>query len=321
MRVRPARALLLVALAGPLILAPHRAGAQSLERIDAYDVAVRIERSGALRIRETIAYDFGSNRRHGIFRDLPERLQYDDARDHVYPIDVLSVRGSAGTPTGYEIEHEGGTLRIRIGDADRTISGRHTYVIDYRVEGAMNGFPDHDELYWNAIGAQWEVPIERARVGVTAPAPISGVACFAGLSGSTGGCERSTVDGASAAFAQRDLAPYQALTVVVALPKGAVSTPAPILEERWSLPRAFSLTPLTGGLFAFLLVLGLGTFAWLAWTTGRDRRYAAGQIDVLMGAPEGTPEQAVPLFERGGAPVEFAPPEDLRPGQVGTLVD
>ena len=29
----------------------------------------------------------------------------------------------------------------------------------------------------------------------------------------------------------------------------------------------------------------------------------------------------MPLFERGRAPVEFAPPEDLRPGQVGTILD
>ena len=39
-----------------------------------------------------------------------------------------------------------------------------------------------------------------------------------------------------------------------------------------------------------------------------------------MGNPTGD-SQAVPLFERGVAPVEFAPPEDLRPGQVGTIVD
>jgi uncharacterized membrane protein len=31
--------------------------------------------------------------------------------------------------------------------------------------------------------------------------------------------------------------------------------------------------------------------------------------------------QAVPLFEHGVAPVEFAPPGDLRPGQVGTIID
>jgi hypothetical protein len=32
-------------------------------------------------------------------------------------------------------------------------------------------------------------------------------------------------------------------------------------------------------------------------------------------------EQAVPLFEEGIYPVEYAPPDDIRPGQVGTLMD
>jgi Predicted membrane protein (DUF2207) len=100
-----------------------------------------------------------------------------------------------------------------------------------------------------------------------------------------------------------------------------VPAPAPILQERWSLARAFTVTPVTGALFAFLLVLAVGLFVRMAWRTGRDRRFAAGQVDVVMGAPAGTPEQAVPLFESGGAPVEFAPPEDLRPGQIGTLMD
>jgi uncharacterized protein (TIGR04222 family) len=51
-------------------------------------------------------------------------------------------------------------------------------------------------------------------------------------------------------------------------------------------------------------------------------RYRGSQIDQVMGSPDPqAPTQAVPLFEKGTAPVEFAPPEDLRPGQVGTLID
>jgi hypothetical protein len=297
------------------------AGAQTSERITSYDVTIEIEPSGSLRIAERIDYDFGANERHGIYRDIPERLQYDETHDRVYRIDVLAVSASPGTPAEFTEEHEGGTLRIRVGDPQRTITGSHSYAITYRVDGALNGFPDHDELYWNAIGADWDVPIDRARVAVTAPGQIRKTACFAGLSGTTGGCARSSIDGRSAAFAQPDLQPHQALTIVVSLPKGVVAAPRPILEERWSLARAFSVTPGTAAAAIFLLVLTVGLFVRLTWTTGRDRRFDAGAVDVLMGAPEGTAEQAVPLFESGGAPVEFAPPEGLRPGQVGTLLD
>jgi uncharacterized membrane protein YgcG len=304
------------------LVVPRSAAAQTAERIVSYDVAIAIEASGSLGITETIDYDFGSTEHHGIYRDIPERLQYDRTHDRVYPIDVGSVQATGGASAEYTVEHAGGTFRIRIGDPDRTVTGRHTYTIAYRVDGALNGFADHDELYWNAIGADWSVPIDRARVTVTAPAAIRRVACFAGLSGSSGACARSAIEGSTATFTQKDMWPYQAFTVVVALPTGAVRPPpVPILEERWSLTRAFTLTPLTGGIAVLLLVLALGAFGGLAWRTGRDRRFTAGQVDVLMGAPEGTPEQAVPLFERGGAPVEFAPPGDLRPGQVGTLMD
>ena len=316
------RVLLLAAAVTALAGGTRPALAQASERIASYDVAIDIERSGSLAITERIDYDFGSTPHHGIYRDIPSRLHYDDTYDRVYPIHVVSVTASGGASADYTLEDEGGTVRIRIGDPDTTIAGRHIYRIVYRVDGALEAFREHDELYWNAIGDEWRVPIDRASVSVTAPGAIQRVACFAGLSGSNGGCDRSSVDGSRASFAQRGLLPYQALTVVVALPKGSiVPSPAPILEERWSLSLAFSVTPVTGALFVFLLILAVGFFARLAWRTGRDRRYDAGQIDVLMGAPEGTPERTVPLFERGGAPVEFAPPEELRPGQVGTLLD
>ena len=43
-------------------------------------------------------------------------------------------------------------------------------------------------------------------------------------------------------------------------------------------------------------------------------------VDAAFGtSSEG--EEAVPLFERGTHPVEYAPPDSIRPGQVGTLID
>jgi hypothetical protein len=59
-------------------------------------------------------------------------------------------------------------LRVRIGDPDHTISGRETYRIAYRIGHALNGFSDHDELYWNATG-HWPVTIRQATAVVHAP--------------------------------------------------------------------------------------------------------------------------------------------------------
>jgi len=317
------RVLASILLLGGLALAPAGpVGAQGFvfESTPRYDVDITIEPSGSILVTETIVQDFGSNERHGIYRDVPERLRYDETYDRVYPIDVRSVQTSTGTPDDLHTEHVGGFLRIRIGDPDVTITGRHTYEIAYRVQGAMNGFDTHDELYWNAIGAEWQQDVGRSTVTVSGPAPITQVACFAGLYGSTGGCERAEIVGGDAVFSQRSLPAYNALTVVVALPPDTVASTEPILEERWSLGRAFDRTPATiGGSLGLLAVVGAGVGA-LVWKRGRDRRYMGSQIDQVMGSSSGA-EQTVPLFEGGEGPVEFAPPQDLRPGQIGTLID
>lgn len=285
-----------------------------------YAVDIVIEPSGSIVVTEMIEQDFGSTARHGIYRDVPDRLAYDETDDRVYPIDVLSVRTSPGTPDDLHTEQVDGFLRIRIGDPDVTITGVHAYEIVYRVHGAMNGFDTHDELYWNAVGNEWEQDIGRATVRISGPEPIERVACFAGLYGSTGGCDRAEIVDGVAMFAQRDLPAYNALSVVVALPPGTVASTEPILDERWSLDRAFERTPFTVGSSAGLLAAVLAGVGVLAWRRGRDRRYQGSQVDQVLGNAEGL-EQTVPLFEGGEAPVEFAPPEDLRPGQIGTLID
>ena len=305
-----------------IVLATAPAHAQAAERIDRYDVAIVIEDDGSLTVTEKIAYDFASNERHGIIREIPTTLRYDDTYDREYPLTVLSVTATGDASADYTVEHPGGGVTaIKVGDPDRTISGRHTYEIRYRVEGALNGFPDHVELYWNANGNEWDVPIRVAEAAVNGPADIRRVACYAGYQGSTTPCGKSTVDGTAARFAARDLPPSGGVTVVVSLPKGSVPKPVPVLVERWSAARAFALTPATGVASGGLLMLLFGGIAYLLWRTGRDRRWRGGQVDQVMGNPTGE-AQSVPLFEGGAsAPVEFAPPEDLRPGQIGTLLD
>jgi len=313
--------LVLAILVGSALLWARPASAA--EGISSYDVAIDIGANGDLHVVETIAYDFGASEHHGIFRDIPTRVRYDDAYDRVYPLRVDHVTAApAGTPADYTIEDAGaGLTRIKIGDPDRTVTGAHTYTITYTVQGAMNAFPDHDELYWNAIGTEWPTVIDRSTVRVSAPGQITDVACYAGDEGSGLSCDRATARGDRAAFVQGRLFPYEGLTVVVALPKGTVAIQPPILEQRWSLDRAFDASAPKLGAAGALLVVGIGGFGWLAWTRGRDRRYRGSPIDQVMGNPGGE-SQRVPVGEgNDAAPVEFAPPEGILPGQVGVLID
>ena len=166
------------------VVVAHPAAAQSSETIRSYDVDLTVQPNGDLSVVETIVYDFGAEQRHGIYREIPTRLHYDDTYDRVFPLRVDSVSGSPGTPVGYTTEDAGdGKTGIKIGDPDQLITGVHEYAIAYTVQGALNAFPNRDELYWNAIGDEWSVTIQRASVRVSAPGPITGVACFQGQEG------------------------------------------------------------------------------------------------------------------------------------------
>ncbi|HEX2090515.1 MAG TPA: DUF2207 domain-containing protein [Actinomycetota bacterium] len=311
-----------VASLSAVLLQSNVASAQvDTERIRSFHADIRIQENGTIEVVEVIEYDFANLERRGIFRNIPTRLGYDEKRDRIFPIEIRSVTASPGTPDQYDVVEESPTLQLRIGDPDRTITGVHRYTIRYEVERAMNAFSEHYELYWNAVGTDWEVPIERATVRLTAPAPIQRIACFVGPTGSTLPCSDDRFDGRVASFSHTDLNPFEGLTVVAALPvNSVVPRPSPLLEERWNFFRAFSVTRTTVALAGGLLLLLLAWVARVMWVNGRDRRAMGSPIDVSYGSTTGG-EQAVPLLESGDHPVEYGPPDGLRPGQVGTLMD
>ncbi|HTN78046.1 MAG TPA: DUF2207 domain-containing protein, partial [Acidimicrobiales bacterium] len=199
-------------------------------------------------------------------------------------------------------------------------TGQHTYTISYDVAGALNHFDDHDELFWNAIGTEWDVPIEHGEAIVSAPAGITQVACFTGPQGSSLPCTSANVDGSTARFTQDGLGPFEGLTVVAAIPPGVVQpTPAPILDEKLTLQTAFDPAPgkiAAGVIVALAGLLGLGFLL----RRGRDRRFVGSPTDQAFGNVTGA-EEPVPLRGRTSGPVEFEPPDGIRPGQLGTLID
>ncbi|MFI5046418.1 MAG: DUF2207 domain-containing protein [Acidimicrobiia bacterium] len=316
-----------LAVVGTLVAFASPAIAQTSERITKYDTDLTVEADGGLFVRETIGYDFGSTPRHGIIRTIPVRVDYPPKANHdrVYPVDVLGVTATGGASADYEVSEDGNDLRIRVGNPDRTITGAHSYEITYRVRGALNAFDDHDELVWNVVGTDWPVMVESATATVHAPEPITTVNCSSGLYGSFAPCGSAVADGSTATFAapRFGLGPYQGMTVTVGLPKGAVPEPVPLLEERFNLASAFRLTTATTSISGGLLVVLVGGVLALVFFLGRDRRARGGAVDAAFASGEAatTSDERAPLGGEHETPVEFVPPDDLRPGQVGTLVD
>ena len=56
------------------VLAGCSSGDGDGERIRAYDVRVQVDRDGSVAVTETIDYSFADEERHGIVRDIPQRL-------------------------------------------------------------------------------------------------------------------------------------------------------------------------------------------------------------------------------------------------------
>ncbi|MDE3194422.1 MAG: DUF2207 domain-containing protein [Chloroflexota bacterium] len=290
-------AVLLAAVA-VVIGAPARAATDEGWKVDSFAAQYVVRADGVLAVVETVDVDFGAQQKHGIFRNIPVRYRYDDSRDRVYDVAVRSVTAPSGTSWHYETSTQGADLVIKIGDADRTVTGKQSYRIAYEVRGALNGFSDHDELFWNVNG-EWPARTlaATAHVQIERAAPTS-VACYQGPLGSKETCSAAIAGGGADMRTTRLLAPGEQMTVVASFPKGAVPEPRPILEARArEFTQWWDVTPATLGASLLVLVIGLA-LALRSWlVAGRD--------------PRG-PETIVP---------EYEPPEKLRPAEVGLLVD
>jgi Predicted membrane protein (DUF2207) N-terminal domain/Predicted membrane protein (DUF2207) C-terminal domain len=324
-------------LAGTLVLlGGGPAAAAPGESISQYDTRLEVRPDGVVRITETIRYDFGTNRRHGIFRKIPDKFRYDRDHDRIYPIDGVTVTAD-GAATPVQQSSSDGYLTLRIGDPDHTITGSHTYVIAYTGRGAVNSFPDHEELYWNVIGHEWDVPIGAASATISGPAPVQRVSCFAGPAGSQLACGSASADGATATFTQADLSSGGGMTAVVAFPAGSIEGAGPILVRHQDLSTAFQVTPWTAAGAGGMALLGVGAAAAVGWLVGRDRRYVGLLPGLTPGYGESAEERRKPLVGAPPVSVEFVPPpldgagtgpprpsyrgSEIRPGQVGTLID
>lgn len=298
--VGSAAAVVLVAVPAAAAAAPTPTGAGGGERIVSYDVALAVQADGSLQVSERIDYDFGVAARHGIVRDIANRQRYDSGRDRVYPVQDVRV-SSPAAPARFETTESGGEVHVKIGDPALTVTGRQQYTIAYTVLAATSRFANHDELYWNAVGPGWSVPIEAASVTLTGPAAIRAVACYAGPVGGTGECAQETRSGPAARYRGGPLGPGEALTVVAGWPPGTAAGAAPVLADRLTPQRFLVRRPWVAGA-ALVVLAGPLLVLWRRW------RRVAGARAELAGA--------VPAY----GPPETSPPDGIPPGLAGVLV-
>src|SRR5438477_1742226 len=302
-----------------LLHAATTASADEGWTIDNFHADITIRHDASLQISEQIDVDFGAEQKHGIFRDIPVEYAYDDKHHRVYRLDFSSITDASGAKWPYETGRQGPNEHIRIGDPKKTVSGKQSYRIVYRVRDAMNGFPDHDELFWNVNGGNWPVPTKQASAVVTVEggSGLERAQCYEGPEGSTEPCAATLANGTIDYAAARGFRSGEQMTIVAALRKGVVTEPTPHLER---LPRTFteyfSITPgiLALAVLGSIVAIAFAVTNW--WRRGRDRVYTS--IYYLSHNPDETTRS---IFYRAPVVVEYKPPDAVRPAEAGVLLD
>jgi hypothetical protein len=283
LRLLRAAALLAALLA--LFSAP--AAARQL-KIQKFSSEVFVQQDSALNVTETIEANFIGSW-HGLYRSIP--IEYVTPQGFNYSLFVKfdGATDATGHPLKVESSRERHYLKLKIYVDDANDAVR-TIVLHYRVTNALKYFEDHDELYWNATGDEWDVPIESASAEILLPPGVTGIRALA-FTGSYGSRAQNadvvTSDNSVHISMLRPLAFHEGLTVVVGWDKGFVKEPSTsdlikqFLASNWPI-----FFPVPVFLFMF----------WLWYTRGRDPRV-------------------------GPIPVQYAPPEGMTPAEAGTLVD
>lgn len=256
-----------------------------------FDADIALSKQGVLDVTETIDMDFANQPRHGIFRFIPVKF-HRALGTYTTFVRVLSVADPNGVPYHFQKADAGSDITIKIGDANQLITGRHVYKVHYQVARAVNFFGNEPELYWNVTGDQSHYAIDSASATIHLPmTSLSGIRteAFVGPPGSTRTVPVSQSNNVVTVKSLTSLPPGQGLTFAIRMPAGAVTPPKVSQELIWFMQDWWE---------ALALPLLTAVMLWVYWLFfGKDK---------------------------GGSKavgVEWEPPKDLTPAEVGTLID
>lgn len=165
------------------------------------------DKQGALDIDEHINVNF-TDYNHGIYRALPER--YNGESLHV-KVSSVTMNGSK---VPYQTASENGNLVLKIGDANKTVTGAQSYEIKYHVVNVIRFVDGHDELDWNVNGTEWQQPFEAVQATLHyKDNPVSAPACYTGFYKSMANdCTFDSKDGTMTFTTTRELEAGETLT-------------------------------------------------------------------------------------------------------------
>ena len=279
--IRPALLLLLALAAAP-------AQAQRSLTIKRFDATIVVTPDGSVDVTESITARFTGSW-NGIFRTVPVEYRTPQGFNWTLRLDLLGVTDGDGRPLEVESSRERHYIKYRI-RVPGAVDATRTVLIRYRAANGLRFLEDHDELYWNVTGDEWDVPIEAATARIELPAAATGVRAIAfnGVYGSTARDAVVKTEGTTVRVAMpHRLDFHEGLTAVVGWDKGLVAPPS---EAEQAVGFLASNWPLGIPILVFLAMFTL----WRR--VGRDPR-------------------------RLPVAVQYEPPDSITPAEAGTLMD
>jgi uncharacterized membrane protein len=291
MRVRcpTVRSLLLIVVISAFFFPAASALSTRELRIENFHSEIIVMPDASIDVTETIQAHFIGGPWHGLYRSIPVEYVTPQGLNYSLFLDVKRVADGNGRELKYESSRERHyrKLKIYVPDADNST---HNISIEYTVSDAIRFFEDHDELYWNVTGDEWDIPIQSASARIILPEGTTNIRAnvFTGAYRSRAQNADAEIAGNGVEVRTREpLRLHEGLTVAVAFDKGFVHEPTAasrivmFFRSNW---------PLGIPIAAFLVMF------YLWWTRGRDPRLR-------------------PIT------AQYEPPDQLTPGEAGTLVD
>ena len=143
----------------------------SNEKITNFDVDFKVNKNGSVDVIERISYVTDEYGKRGIYRNIP--YKYDNASVIKFEnkIGIYNFKATYlnGTPTGLYSQNEDNVMYNRLGKEDVFLKPNEefTYIISYTMYNLIRTSGNIKQIYINAIGNYWEIPIEKYRVKIS----------------------------------------------------------------------------------------------------------------------------------------------------------
>jgi hypothetical protein len=280
------RRVLLALMFCALLLWPAVALAGKSYSADRFDAEWIVQEDGSLLVTETVVFRFSGGPFTYVYRELPTDY-CDGIGEFTATMDGRPLTPGQGAGH-YEIK---GRDPIKVTWRFEGVSDSvHTFVLSYRVAGAVRQEADADLLWWNALPTDYEYRIASSTLRVTYPRTASLIAAPEVRRGQAD----VTAGAGQVLFSTRDLKSDTPLTVALRFQPGSLIAAAP----QWQVRHAEAQKSAPGfGLAALVVLLAGGVGLTAAWTRGRREQPLS--LDGMMRLT--------------------APPNDLPPAIAGAI--